>query len=261
MEDIYRQYHRPEFLVIDPLVVVREYNGKSDQEWVALVSALCAFGGVRQIILSVRQLLQRMNHADPRLTLQGFKHRIYVGEDFVLLHSLYRQSCEQFGSLKNHFLSYHAVDNETIENALEQVIQDWKRWSEESALPRGKQFLHMLNAPSSGSTCKRWLMFLKWMIRSDDGIDVGLWSGGALRSSQLLIPLDTHLFRITKKLRLTRRKSANWDAALEVTRALKKIDSEDPTRFDFSLCRSGMLQSTPTLHHMVRDSTSLISIK
>jgi uncharacterized protein (TIGR02757 family) len=81
------------------------------------------------------------------------------------------------------------------------------------------------------------------MVRPDDGIDLGLWSGHLeLTPRQLLIPLDTHLFKISKKLGLTRKKTANWMTAQEVTRSLARIDPEDPTRFDFSLCRYGMFE-------------------
>jgi len=84
-------------------------------------------------------------------------------------------------------------------------------------------------------------MYLKWMVREDDGIDLGLWRAHKdLRPDQLLIPLDTHLFKISKKLGLTRKNTPNFKMAIEVTRGLKKTDALDPTRFDFSLCRFGM---------------------
>ncbi len=84
-------------------------------------------------------------------------------------------------------------------------------------------------------------MYLKWMVRADDGLELGLWSGqSSLRTDQLVMPIDTHLFQISKKLKLTKRNTADWKMAIEVTENLKKIDPLDPTRFDFSLCRYGM---------------------
>jgi uncharacterized protein (TIGR02757 family) len=209
---------------------------------------------VKQIIASVRNAVERIGLVErPGIlsrdvealnrTLSGFRHRIYVERDLVQLTLLYQQSCRVHGSLKSHFLHHHRQENDTIEAGLRGLISEYRIWS--GAIPHspGPHFGHMLNSPEGGSTCKRWLMFLKWMVRPDDGIDLGLWSGHPeLTPRQLLIPLDTHLFKISKKLGLTRKKTANWMTAVEVTRNLARIDPADPTRFDFSLCRYGMFE-------------------
>ena len=251
--ELVERFHRPEFLVWDPLSVVRNFQGSADQEYVALVAALFAFGGVKQIIASLQMALDRLeirespgilkrSPDDLEARLRGFRHRIYVDRDLVHLTLLYQQSCRSFGSLRQHFEAHHSVNAPTMGSALAGVIRDYRQWSGQHPHSPGAHFGHMLNSPEGGSTCKRWLMFLKWMIRADDGIDLGLWSGSAcFRTDQLLIPLDTHLFKISRKLGLTQRRTANWDSALEVTDQLKRIDPGDPTRFDFALCRSGML--------------------
>ena len=251
--ELYARFHHASYLEWDPLSVIREFRGKPDQEYVALVSALFAFGGVKQIIASVRNAIGRIGLVErpgiigretESLTdcLSGFRHRIYVDQDLVHLTLLYRESCQRYGSLKEHFLIHHDPADPTIESGLTGLIRDYRQWSAAQVHRPGAHFGHMLNSPEGGSTCKRWLMFLKWMVRPDDGIDLGLWSDTPLlRTDQLLIPLDTHLFKISRKLGLTRKKTANWVAALEVTRKLKALDPEDPTRFDFALCRFGML--------------------
>jgi uncharacterized protein (TIGR02757 family) len=251
--DLYSRFHHASFLEWDPLSVIREFHGKPDQEYVALVSALFAFGGVKQIIASVRHAVGRIGLSEnPGITrrdpeslnrcLSGFRHRIYIDQDLVQLTLLYQRSCQRFGGLKEHFLMHHEPADPTIERGLTGLIRDYRQWSDQLDRRPGAHFSHMLNSPEGGSTCKRWLMFLKWMVRPDDGIDLGLWSGSpALRTDQLLIPLDTHLFKISRKLGLTRKKTANWMTALEVTKKLKDLDPNDPTRFDFALCRFGML--------------------
>ncbi len=252
IEEYYTRFHQTQYLEWDPLSVIREFEGSPDQEYVALISAIFAFGGVKQIIKSIRNVSTRLqlkeagpitafSDSELQSRLKGFAHRIYVDQDLVQLTRLYQKSCVEYGSLKDHFLIHHRENDETIEAGLTGLIRDYKSWSELSGFPVGKSFFHMLNSPEAGSTCKRWLMFLKWMIRADDGIDLGLWyKSSVLRPDQLLIPLDTHLFKISKRLGLTKRKTANWKTAIEVTRNLKKIDARDPTRFDFSLCRFGM---------------------
>ena len=261
IETLYVQFHDPRYLEWDPLSVVRRFGGggalnpeKSDQEYLALISALFAFGGVKQIIASVNRaigLLERSpggaripSYQEEELAyrLTGFRHRIYTGQDLFAITRLYQRSVLVHGSLRAHFLVHHDPGAETIETGLAGLIREYKKWSQALSAV-GPHFKHMLNSPEDGSTCKRWLMLLKWLIRKDDGIDLGLWAGSKeLRPEQLLIPLDTHLFTISRKLGLTRMKTANWKTANEVTMNLKKIDPLDPTRFDFSLCRYGMFE-------------------
>ncbi len=251
IREYYERFHHPKFLEWDPLLIVHQFKGSPQQEYVALISALLALGGVKQIITSVKAWVNRLdlqhqevgNLSEEELLKRahGFRHRFYVDRDLVLLTLLYQRTLREYGTLAQHFLAHHQPQNETVEQALSGVIADYKRWALESSFRPGIHFKHLLNSPDQGSTCKRWLMYLKWMIRPDDGIDLGLWKQfEKLRPDQLLIPLDTHLFKISKKLGLTKKKTANWKTAIEVTRSLKKIDPVDPTRFDFSLCRFGM---------------------
>jgi uncharacterized protein (TIGR02757 family) len=252
LHEYYRRFHQPRFLEWDPLLLVREFEGRDVQEYVALLAGLMAFGGVKQILASLRKITARLElheHSDAlnwpieklAKQLDGFTHRVYVGRDLALLTSLYQESRKRYGSLGAHFLSHHEATNETIEQGLTGVIADYKEWASVSKFKPGAHFKHMLNSPEQGSTCKRWLMYLKWMIRADDGIDLGLWrEHSAIRPDHLLIPLDTHLFKISKKLGLTKKNTPNFKMSIEVTRALKKTDPLDPTRFDFSLCRFGM---------------------
>ena len=264
--EYYDRFHDPRFLEWDPLSVVREYRMTPDAEWIALISAIFAFGGVKQIIKSVQSAL-RLLEVSPagsakapwvsqfnskesetefalktQKMLSGFRHRIYVEDDLLVLLLLYRRSHQRYGSLEKHFLRFHSVDSETVGDGMIGLIEEYRSWMTELPVKPGRFFAHMLNSPAQKSACKRWLMFLKWVIRADDGIDLGLWKNSTeiLRTDQLVIPLDTHLFKISKKLGLTKRKVANWVTAVEVTQNLKKIDAQDPIRFDFALCRWGM---------------------
>ncbi len=254
--ECYQNFHDPKYLEIDPLLIIRAYLGKREAEEIALIGALFAFGAVAQIQKSLHLAISRTAGIDlyhPQVdekkaavllfdALKGFRHRIYVDRDLVILKLLYRRSVLKFGTLENHFLAHHQSTDETIEKGLAGLIADWRQWVEEIEFKPGAHFGHMLNSPVQKSACKRWVMFLKWMVRKDDGMDLGLWKNPAIRADQLVIPIDTHLYKISRSLRLTRRKTVNWLTALEVTRSLKKIDANDPTRFDFSLCRIGMLK-------------------
>lgn len=146
--------------------------------------------------------------------------------------------------------------------ALNRLIRDWRDWAAEAdGKTAGGSFRYLLTAPEDGSCCKRWCMLLRWMGRDDSRqelldhpqrVDLGLWSrnsplagtfpqGRWLDPSQLVIPLDTHTGRISQYLSLTRRKTLDWRAALEVTAALRGSDAEDPVKYDFALARLGIL--------------------
>jgi len=95
----------------------------------------------------------------------------------------------------------------------------------------------MLPDPAKGSACKRMNLFLRWMIRKDD-LDFGLWN--EIPPSKLVIPVDTHVSKICKELKLTRRKNESWIMAEEITEKLKKFDPHDPVKYDFAICHIGM---------------------
>jgi hypothetical protein len=91
--------------------------------------------------------------------------------------------------------------------------------------------------PESGSACKRWHLYLRWMVRRDR-LDFGLWPG--IPTDRLLIPTDTHIHLISRRLGLTRRKTADGRTAREITARLKRFDAADPVKYDYALCRIGI---------------------
>ena len=86
-------------------------------------------------------------------------------------------------------------------------------------------------------------LFLRWMVRPDDGVDIGSWS--FISPSRLVIPLDVHVMRLSRHLSLTDRKTSGWKTAVEVTAALRRLDPEDPVKYDFLLCHLGMMKKCP----------------
>ena len=134
---------------------------------------------------------------------------------------------EEYGSLNNCFLFGYRKSDETILPALQFFVNALNSAGE----------LKILSDPSKKSACKRLHLYLRWMIR-EDVIDPGGWKG--IDKSQLIIPLDTHIHRISTILGLTDRADPSLKTALEITEALKKYDPADPVRFDFSLTRPGI---------------------
>ena len=109
----------------------------------------------------------------------------------------------------------------------------------EGILPQNARVRYLLCSPEKGSACKRMNLFLRWMVRRNDGIDFGLWED--VSPSQLIIPLDTHVGRISRSIGLTKYKNTNWKAALEVTESLRAFDEADPVKYDFAFSRLGIL--------------------
>ncbi|HZN55028.1 MAG TPA: DUF2400 family protein, partial [Candidatus Polarisedimenticolaceae bacterium] len=101
----------------------------------------------------------------------------------------------------------------------------------------------LIPRPSAGSACKRSCLFLRWMVRPDDGVDCGVWT--RVSRARLVLPLDTHLVRVVRALGWTRRVSPGWPMALDATARLRALDPADPVRFDFALSRLGILGLLP----------------
>ncbi|MGI5056929.1 TIGR02757 family protein [Treponema socranskii] len=93
---------------------------------------------------------------------------------------------------------------------------------------------------NAGSANKRMNMFLRWMVRTGSPVDIGLWTW--FSPADLVMPLDTHVLKQAKKLRLISERSAGTEkTARELTRALKQIWPDDPCRGDFALFGLGVL--------------------
>jgi uncharacterized protein (TIGR02757 family) len=99
---------------------------------------------------------------------------------------------------------------------------------------------YFFSRPSSGGACKRLNLFLRWVVRCDR-VDLGLWT--RVHASQLIVPLDTHVMRVGRCLRLTQKKTAGWRMAEDITQALRRLDPDDPVRYDFAICHLGMMEA------------------
>ncbi len=107
-------------------------------------------------------------------------------------------------------------------------------------VPKRAGVCYFFPRPSAGSACKRLNLFLRWMVRSDE-VDLGVWR--SVRPGQLIVPLDTHIIRLARCLRLTRYTSPGWKMAADITARLRALDPHDPVRFDFSICHVGMMNA------------------
>lgn len=248
MRAIYRQYHRSEYLGMDPLVCVRRHREPADIEVAGLVASSLAYGRVEQIIRSIEKVFHTMGPsvrsfcvdtplAEKRRRLAGFKHRFNDGDDIAALLDAAGNVIERHGSLEAMFgkcLSAHKGYREALAAFCEELRTEATRAPKKP----GPSFGYLLPCPSRGSACKRLNMYMRWMVRENDGIDLEVWRN--VSPSMLIMPVDTHVARTARRLGLTSRRTPDWRMAEEITECLRAVDRDDPVRFDFSLCRYGM---------------------
>ncbi|MRR06294.1 MAG: TIGR02757 family protein [Deltaproteobacteria bacterium] len=242
------------YLENDPLSFCHRYTEPLDQEIVGLIASSFAYGNVNSIKKSVEKILAVVTSSplhfiegyDPafsRNALAGFKHRFNDELDLSALFLAIKIMIEQAGSIGNYFLRYYDKQAEDLTSSLvgftsSILHMDYSAVYGSKGIPPDSYFPFFFPSPASGSACKRLCMFLRWMVRPADGIDLGLWK--AIAPEKLIIPVDAHIQRISRFLGLTQRKQADWRMAQEITATLKTLDSGDPVKYDFSLCHLGI---------------------
>jgi uncharacterized protein (TIGR02757 family) len=245
----------------DPLQLVRRYDDPRDAEVAGMLAAAFAYGRAEVVVANVGAVLAKMrpspyaylatfdrNEATRRFA--GFSHRFHKTRELVALLERIANVIETHASLGALFRECYDAQDADIGPALarfvEAVIQgsqgvEASRASREPRLPvtRDLDSLHyLLTSPNDGSACKRMNLYLRWMVRRTSP-DLGLWT--FVDPAKLVMPVDTHSHRIATFLGLNDRKSADWKAARAITDRLAAFDASDPVRYDFALCRLGIL--------------------
>lgn len=247
----------------DPLRFAHRYPDARDAEIAGLIAALYAFGRVDLFLPVLDRLFAVMDtHGGPRAFVDGFGpdhapllagityrwtrpadlavflgalRRVLAGPDLTL-EDLFRMPGTSGAPPPLRARLGQAIG--TLRGAcLESAAALGSPTRAFSDLPQGVRYL--LPAPDDGSACKRWNLYLRWMVRpSREGIDLGLWT--TLTPAELVMPLDVHVGRLSRFLGLTTRTDASWRTAEEITASLRAFDPADPVRFDFALAHHGI---------------------
>lgn len=254
LEDAYRGYHVEWRKEVDPISLVHHYSTPQDREVAALFAALLAYGNVQTIRTSVSKVLaflgqephQKLFSGEGLLEFNSFKHRFTTATDIQILFHWVGAALKIHGSLENLFLSTSRPQSSMQEN-LSRFVRalrgsDLPGVLRPKALQRERNLKYLLSDPMEGSACKRLNLFLRWVIRPDDGIDLGLWK--RVPPAHLILPVDTHVLKAIRSLRWTQSKSATWKVAEVATDQLRRYCPEDPIRYDFSLCHLSMSGSS-----------------
>lgn len=255
LDRLYDSFNAPDS-AFDPVQVVRKYPRVEDREIIGLVASAVAFGRVAGVVNSTNAIcdvlgprparfLKTFDPAVHGAPLRPLVHRWTRGEDFIALLWIIRAFIEEFGSIEKAFASGMSDEDVDVGPAIERFgdraravdlrpVYGRRRFTPTPARPGVYYFFPR---PSTGSACKRMNLFLRWMSRRD-GVDPGGWT--AVPPSKLVIPLDTHIIRAGRSLRLTKYQSPGWKMAADITASLRALDPDDPVKYDFSLCHLSM---------------------
>jgi len=233
----------------DPLQLVHRYTIPYDQEVAALIAAAFAYGRADIVVRNAGAVLEAMGPSphdylktfekrEALTRFAGFTHRFHKTADLVALLGCLSRVVQRYGSLGALFRECYDDRDEDIGPSLVRFVERILE-SPPADDARGRASLqYLLTSPNDGSACKRMNLFLRWLVRRTPP-DLGIWD--FVDPAKLVVPLDTHVHRITAFLGLNSRKTPDWKCAREVTDRLARFDPADPVRYDFAICRLGIL--------------------
>jgi uncharacterized protein (TIGR02757 family) len=253
LDGLYAAFNYPDS-ASDPIQIVRRFDRADDREVVGFVAASLAFGRVASVLQSIERVLRIMgprpaayvrafDPARERAAFRGVVHRWTRGPDLLALLWIVRQMCDRSGSIEGFFLEGYDAAAADLESAIDSFSARALALDIGAAygrVPRRPGVCYFFPRPSGGSGCKRLNLFLRWMVRRD-ALDLGVWT--RVPAAKLIVPLDTHVIRVGRCLRLTSYASPGWRMARQATGALRQLDPDDPVKYDFALCHVGMMSA------------------
>ena len=253
LDQLYESFNYPDSAT-DPIQIVRRWKAAEDREVVGLCASALAFGRVSSVLQSIERVVGMMD-GEPAAYVRSFDphrhgaafaeivHRWTRGPDLVALLWIMRQMIDRAGSIQDFFLEGYDPAAEDIEAALDRFSARALALDLRAAygtVPKRPGVCYFFPRPSAGSGCKRMNLFLRWMVRRD-ALDLGVWT--RVSPAKLVVPLDTHVIRVGRCLRLTRYTSPGWRMARDITASLRALDPADPVKYDFALCHLGMMNA------------------
>lgn len=254
LETVLRGLSREDAVARDPIRYPRRYSHRQDKELASLYAGFLAFGRVGLFSDTLDAWFAWMDtHGGPAAATAAIEsvdttqiaelyYRWIRGIDLIHFMATMNWMRQEHGELEHLFRGPRSL-KERLHRVVDEMYRGMRitapivgRSSDDAELPRAMRYL--VSHPRSGSACKRWNMVLRWLVREDDGVDLGLWN--AIAPSELVMPLDVHVLRVSGLIGLTRRKDNSWRTAKEITDGLRRISPTDPVRFDFAIAHLGI---------------------
>ncbi len=237
------QYNNPKFIESDPIQIPHQFSLKEDIEIAGFLTATIAWGNRKMIITNAKKMMSLMGNSPYDFIMNYKEHHLDVFDGFV--HRTFNIIDINFfiQSIRNIYLKYNGLEsifnNSTDKISLQHRIHNFKNIFFELEHPiRTKKHI---SDPLKGSAAKRINMFLRWMVRKDNmGVDFGLWE--TVSPSELSCPLDVHSGNVARKLGLLKRRQNDAKALHELDTYLRKLDPQDPVKYDFALFGLGVFE-------------------
>ncbi len=247
LDTVYNAYHRPEYIYPDPLAPVRNYPDVRDREVAGLIASSLAVGRVELILKAIDQVLSPLGpHPAAALAVlplkelktqyKSFVYRFFKCREISTFLYAIGEALRQYGSLEALFLEGYtpSAARKQVKGDIIAGISHFLAFIQKYS--KGCCGI-LITPPEKGSACKRFNLFLRWMVRQDT-VDPGGWN--RISKSDLLVPVDTHMHDIATRLGFTCRKAGDIKTAQEITASFAQYDPVDPVRYDFSLTRLGI---------------------
>lgn len=242
LEELTEKYETIDFIKDDPIQFPHRFNNEKDIEIAGFVASLFAYGNRKVFIKKLNELFEIMQNKpleyvlnfEPK-TLSGFNYRFAKDFDIIEVFSILKKLYRDDKGLKALF-EYGYNLNDSISTSF-QAVTDYFYSNVKNEVGQG--FYHLIPNPKNGGAMKRMCMLLRWMVRKGP-VDLGIWD--FIPTSELLIPLDVHVARLSREMGLLKRNSNDFKAVLELTENLKKTDPNDPAKFDFAIFGLGVNQ-------------------
>lgn len=236
LDELVKKYESEEFIKDDPVQFIHKFNSKKDIELAGFIASLLAYGSRKQFISKLVELfeiaqnepLNFVQNFDKRL-IGNFNYRFGKPNDFISIFEILKELYNTSDGLEELF------EHGYRQNKMFQTAVDYFYARADKNVGQG--FYHMIPNPENGGAMKRMCMYLRWMVRKSV-VDAGIWQ--FMKPSELYIPLDVHVGRISREMGLLTRRANDFKAVIELTKNLKKFCPEDPVKYDFAMFGLGI---------------------
>ncbi|MCC5925097.1 MAG: TIGR02757 family protein [Bacteroidetes bacterium] len=246
LDEIYHEVEVPEYIPSDPVSFMHAFEQKEDQLLAGFFAAIMAWGRRDIVLNKVNDLLNRMNYQPEEFirnfdeqkakSLNGFKHRTFTDTDVYWLVRCLQNALIQYGSFEDFWMHcYRSAQQDGVH--LMEIFHD-AFFSLEPETPRRTR--KHIASKKKKSSCKRLWLFLRWAVRKNSVVDLGLMN--FMPPSELMIPFDVHVARQARRLGLLSRPQNDWSAVEELHNRLRQLDPHDPAKYDYALFGIGVLQ-------------------
>jgi len=239
------KYEVPDFLNGDPSWFMHQVIGEQNQETIAFIASCLSYGS-RNVFMPRIQYLLDCSRNEPYEWIKSGKYKLDIPNDDTCFYRLYTNAMmydlfnalqtiyEVYGDMKTFIRCHtgHNDDNLQLEaiEAVEAICHYFQKQEAVGIVPK-----------NASSSCKRVCMFLRWMVRTDSPVDLGIWSD-LIRLRSLIMPLDTHVIQQSLQLGLITSKTTSMSVARKLTDKLLEIFPDDPLKADFALFGYGVNQ-------------------